>query len=249
MTSPLFATYAKLLAHFQQSTDILAAAVDTSAQLQIETEFVYPRATGGLIGTGCEYIARNRGRPSPVAPMLHIREGLWVWLGYHEEWNEERKVRNIRRFSFRSVSLSIHFGVRNNLFKPQMFRAEWAGWAKWGGYDYRFPADSAGHPHWQFDALNSLSDETLSDRASELLRRLRDDNKLEIHDFSPTLSRVDVRDLVTVQKLSRVHFSSASAWWKSPPHDAHAHAPNELADIENWVRHSLEYIKRELRRL
>ncbi len=29
----------------------------------------------------------------------------------------------------RSVGLSVHFGIKNNIFKPQMFRAEWAGWA------------------------------------------------------------------------------------------------------------------------
>ena len=220
-----------------------------SAQLQIESEFFHPRLTGGLFGSGCELIPRNRGRRTPVAPLLHLREGLWVWLGYHEEWYEERRIGKSRRFSFRSVGLSIHCGLRNNAFKPQMFRAEWAGWAKWDGMDYSFQAVDAAHPHWQFDALDSLPDESLSQRAGELLSRLKNEPKTEIHEFSPHLSEVDVRDMVAVQKFSRIHFASAAAWWKDPPHGNHVHNPSDLSDVENWVRHSLEYIKRELNRL
>ena len=249
MTVPLIATYSKLLGHFRHSGSILAAAVDTSAQLQIVPEFGHLGVTGGLFGSGCELIPRNRGRRTPVAPLLHLREGLWVWLGYHEEWYEERRIGKIRRFSFRSVGLSIHCGLRNSAFKPQMFRAEWAGWAKWDGMDYSFQAVDAAHPHWQFDALDSLPDESLSRRAGELLSRLKKEPKTEIHEFSPRLSEVDVRDMVAVQKFSRIHFASAAAWWKASPHGMHVHNPTDLSDIENWVRRSLEYIKRELTRL
>ena len=154
-----------------------------------------------------------------------------------------------RRFSFRSVGLSIYFGLKNNVFKPQMFRAEWAGWAKWGGADYSFQAADAAHPHWQFDALDSLLDETLSQRATHLLSRLKAEPKSEIREFIPHVSEVDVRDMVTIQKLSRIHFASAAAWWKSPPHGKHVHGPTDLVDIENWMKHSLEYIKLELNRL
>ena len=231
--------------HFRQSGGILAAAVDNSAQLQVVPEFAHPRVIGGLYGSGCEFIPRNRGRPVPVAPVLPLGQGLWVWLGYREEWDEERR----NRYSFRSVGLSIHFGLRNDVFKPQMFRAEWAGWARWGGLDYSFQAAAAGHPHWQFDVLDSLPDDDVSERATQLLRRLKAEAEPEIREFSPLLSNFDVRDLVTAQKLSRIHFASAAAWWKSPPHDEHMHGPANLADIENWVRHSLEYIKCELDRL
>ena len=249
MTLPLVATHSKLLAHFQQSGSILAAAVDTSAQLQVEHEFVHPRVIGGLIGSGCEFVTRNRGRRAPVAPFLHLSEGLWVWLGYHEEWQEEHRIGGVRRFSFRSVGLSIHFGPRNHAFKPQMFRAEWAGFAKWRGTEYSFQAADAAHPHWQFDALDSLPDSSMSQRAAELLNRLKAEASPEIREFSPHLSEFDVRDMVTIQKISRIHFASAAAWWEASPHAKHAHSPTDLADIQNWVRHSLEYIKLELTRL
>lgn len=251
MSDPLIATQSQLLEHFQRSGSILASAVDTSAQLQIEPEFVHHGAIGGLHGSGCEFAPRNRGRPVHVAPLRHLGQGLWVWLGYHEEWewDKERGNRRTRKYSFRSVALTIHFGLRNNVFKPQMFRAEWAGWAKWVGCDYSFQAAKAAHPHWQFDALDSLPDDNLSQRAAQLLSRLKAEAEPEIREFSPQLSNRDLRDFVTAQKLSRMHFASAAAWWKSPPHDEHVHGPANFGDIENWVRHSLDYIELELKRL
>ena len=251
MPDPLVTTRPKLLMHFRQSGSILATAVDNSAQLQIEPEFVHPGAIGGLHGSGCEFVPRNRGRPVPVAPLRHLAQGLWVWLGYHEEWEWDAKQRNRHtpRYSFRSVSLTIHFGLRNTVFKPQMFRAEWAGWARWAGRDYSFQAANAAHPHWQFDALDSLPDDNLSQRAAQLLARLKAETEPEVREFKPQLSNVDVRDFVTTQKISRIHFASAAAWWKSPPHDDHAHGPANLRDIQNWVRHSVDYIKHELERL
>ena len=249
MPTPLIATRSRLLTHFKQSGSILASAADTSAKLKVEAEFVHPRVVGGLFGSGCELVTRNRGRRVPVAPLIHLGQGLWVWLGYHEEWDEERPSGRIHRYSFRSVALSIHFGLRNNTFKPQMFRAEWAGWARWGGSGYSFQAANAGHPHWQFDALDSLPDSELLRRAEQLLRRLRGDPRREVREFSPQLSDPDVRDFVTTQKFSRIHFASAAAWWKAPPHGDHAHYPTAFSDIQNWVRHSVNYIKVELDRL
>ena len=249
MTVPLIATQSKLLMHFEQSGSILSSAVHTSAELKVEAEFVHPRVVGGLYGSGCEFIPRNRGRRVPVAPLYHLGQGLWVWLGYHEEWDEERPSRRIHRYSFRSVALSIHFGLRNNAFKPQMFRAEWAGWARWGGSGFGFQAANAGHPHWQFDALDSLPDSNLLHRADQLLSRLKADPGHEVREFSPQLSNLDVRDFVATQKVSRIHFASAAAWWKPPPHGDHVHGPTNLIDIQNWVRYSLNYIKLELDRL
>ena len=247
--APLIASGPKLDTHFKQSGRILATAVDESAHLQIVTEFVHPQWIGGLRGSGCETIPRNRGRSVSVAPVLPLGQGLWVWLGYREEWDEEPRTRGTGRYSFRSVGLTIHFGFKYDVFKPQMFRAEWAGWARWNGDDHSFQAADAGHPHWQFDALDSLPDDDLSRRAAQLLSHLKTEAETEIREFNPELSNVDVRDLVTAQKLSRIHFASAAAWWKSPPHHKHAHGPASVADIENWMRQSLDYIKLELDRL
>jgi hypothetical protein len=130
-----------------------------------------------------------------------------------------------------------------------MFRAEWAGWAKWNRTDYSFQAADAGHPHWQLDALESLSDDDLAERAEKLLSQLKAESDPEVREFSPQLPHSDVRDMVIAQKLSRIHFASAAAWWKSAPHDEHAHGPKGLVEVENWVRRSLDYVKLELKRL
>ena len=136
MAVALIVNESRLQMHFRQSGRVLASAVHRSAQLQVEADFVNSGVIGGLYGPGCERISRNRGRSASVAPLLCLGQGLWVWLGYHEEWAGERPNRRIRRYSFRSVGLSIYFGLRNNVLKPQMFRAEWAGWARWGRGDY-----------------------------------------------------------------------------------------------------------------
>jgi hypothetical protein len=184
-----------------------------------------------------------------VVPLLYLEQGLWAWLGYQEEWDEEQQNRKTRKFSFRSVGLTIHFGWKNDLFKPQMFRTEWAGWAKWREDEFSFQAADAGHPHWQFDALESLSDDELAERADILRDLLEVPEESDIREFSPQLPDADVRDMVTHQKLSRMHFASAAAWWKSAPHDEHAHGPTNIADVENWVRRSLAYVRGELKRL
>ncbi|MBX6367344.1 MAG: hypothetical protein IRZ04_05140 [Rhodospirillales bacterium] len=251
MAAPLIVTEAQVNAHFKRMNEILASAVDLSAKTQVTVDSASPPLVGGLTGAGCEFITRNRGLRVPVAPFLQLQHGVWAWLGYREEWDYERPVRNIRRFSFRTVGLTIHFGLRNSLFKPQMFRGEWAGWAKWGGKDYGFQAADAGHPHWQFDALDSLPDESFPERAAELreLLSVENDGNLDVKEFSPQLTVPEIRAVVTAQKLSRIHFASAAAWWKPKPHDDHAHGPISEADIENWVRHTLHYLRRELQRL
>jgi hypothetical protein len=249
LPAPLIATQTQLDAHFKRVGEILAGAIDVGVTAQMEVDWTLSPIVAGLIGEGCEFILRNRGLRVPVAPLLHLQRGIWAWLGYREEWNDERPNRNIRRFSFRSTGLTIHFGLRNNLFKPQMFRAEWAGWAKWGGADYSFQAADAGHPHWQFDALDSLPAAEVTERAAMLREILAGDGQLELRDFSPRLLNDEVRDVVTMQKLSRIHFASAAAWWKLAPHNNHAHGPSSVADVECWVRKSLGYLNTELERL
>ena len=232
--------------HFGKSAAILASAVHTSAKLRVVPEFLHPGVIVGLYGSGCERVPRNRGRPVYVAPLLCLGQDVWAWLGYREEWYKEGSNRRDLRYSFRSVSLSIHFGLRNTVFKPQMFRAEWAGWARWSGSDYGFQAANSGHPHWHFDALDIVSEDSGSERAAQLLSGLRPEAESEIHTFSPELSDAAVRGFVTAQKVSRIHFASATAWWKSLPLGEHVHGPASLAHVENWVRHSLDYIKSEL---
>jgi hypothetical protein len=169
--------------------------------------------------------------------MLLLEAGLWAWLGYREEWDSEPPAGPVRRFSFRSAGLNVHFDCRNVRHKPQMFRAEWAGWARWNGANYTYQVGQAAHPHWQFEALESLKRDDAAERAATFLSILRrEEEEAEPREFSPqSISRENVGELIGMQELSRLHFASAAAWWKTSLSEAHVYSPSSLADIHAWV--------------
>ncbi len=228
---------------------ILASNVDPSAKVQLVANWDLAPVVAGLVGAGCETIFRNRGIPVPVAPMMVLRRGIWAWLGYREEWDSERPAKTVKRYSFRSAAITVHFGFRNNITKPQMFRAEWAGWARWNRQSYGYQAGNAAHPHWQFDALDSLFKDDAAERANAFLELLEHEAMEEPKEFSPQLDDDDLLNLVGSQRLSRIHFASAAAWWRGLPQDAHAHAPSTVGEVQDWVRKCLSYVTVELHRL
>ncbi|HMN14341.1 MAG TPA: hypothetical protein PKD55_18650 [Bellilinea sp.] len=250
MPRPLTVTKASLETHLNQIAEILGTTVDIDAKIEIQVDWNLSPAVAALAGDGCERIERNRGRSGvQVAPIKHLGRGLWVWLSYREEWAYNRQIAGRQSFTFRSAAMTVHFGLRFDEYKPQMFRAEWAGWADWDGVDFSFQAGEAAHPHWQFDALESLSEAGASERAALLREMLADGDQGGVRDFVPQLPTDDVRDLVSNQQLSRIHFASAAAWWKAPPHCDHAHNPERVRDLQVWLRHSLSYLDSELDRL
>lgn len=210
-----------------------------------------PRVVAALGGRGCERTERHRGGYTFVAPLLHLGNGLWAWLGFREEWERERSYGGTPRYSFRAAGLTIHFGYRNTARKPQMFRAEWAGWARWNGADYGHQANDAGHPHWQFDAVEGLSDEREDESRDTLLAVLRSEaDAAGPREFIPSGVEADVvREMVVSKEVSRLHFASAATWWKPSPEDVHTHAPSAPRDIELWVSRTVDYVCSELSRL
>jgi len=241
-------TQAQLETHFAQIAEILNEAVDLGATVTVDVDWDVSPAVAALVGKGCEPIVRNRGGKAQVAPLTQLRQGLWAWIGYREEWEHDRPIGRKRRFSFRSVGLSIHSGWKFDVYKPQIFRAEWAGWAKWNGIDHNFQAADAGHPHWQFDALDR-SDEEVVKRASLLREMIDSDMSGGVSEFAPQLADADIRDIVTSQEASRIHFASAAAWWKPPPQDQHRHGPESVRDLQTWLRKSVSYVTQGLSRL
>jgi hypothetical protein len=249
--TPLRISEPQLQAHFHQLSLIVSKATDPAIRAKLDADWNVVPIVAGLVGEGCEHISRNRG-VAPVAPMAALRSGLWSWLGYREEWSGEAPAGRTRRFSFKASTITVHFGYRNMQSKPQMFRAEWAGWARWSGSDYSYQAGEAGHPHWQFDALESLQRDDAAERARMYLSELQGDDAdpiprpfLDVHEFD----KGAVDDVVSLQELSRMHFASAAAWWKNSPEDAHTHTPATVQHIQGWLRGTLGYIAQELRRL
>ena len=241
---------ASLVRHFTSIEEALDAHVDESAAPKLFADWKIVPLVAGLVGTGCEYSDRNRGSAVPVAPVLPLGDGLWAWIGYREVWDGAPPAGRTRRFSFRAAGLTIHFGYRNNRHKPQMFRAEWSGSATSDETGYGRDGDGAADPHWHFDAAESLTLADAEERAAEYLSVLRiEEQETQAEDFSPPVGLRDVRDLVSMQELSRIHFPSAAPWWKGPAMDSHVHSPESETEIQVWVEKTLGYVVRELARL
>lgn len=251
MSQPLVCSTGELEQHFQSTEAIIRASVDAEAEVGLLTDWDNAPSVTSLDGAGCERIQRNRGFGASVAPLIPISSGLWAWLGFHEEWNLEPSAGKTRRFSFRTTGITVHLGYRRIQHKPQMFRAEWAGWARWNGSDYSYQAGGAGHPHWQFDAMDSLRERKAAERAAASLEILKSEQEnMPARDFVPNaITAEDASDLVGTHEISRLHFASAAAWWKSSPHSDHAHAPKTLNEIRAWLEKTLGYVTSELARL
>ena len=180
---------------------------------------------------------------------MDLGGGLFAWLGYHEEWSSEVAGRS-KLFSFRSSGATIHFGFEGVEPKPQMFRAEWAGLVR-VDKGYGFQGGDAGHPHWQFDALESLTAAGTAEEAAALADLIRAD-QLEpaLRDFGLAGADIpEVRTVASSRSLAQVHFASAAAWWRPHPSDAHAHYPENVQQIQKWLSRTLSYIAVELRRV
>ena len=249
---PLILGPALLEQHFKIVGERLQSVAVTprSIKLLLETPPVGIVATLG--GEGCDFAARNRGGRVPVAPVFGLKRGMWLWMGYHEEWRDTqlsaKRDASKRRLSFRSSGITFYFGRPNDPFKPQVFRAEWAGWLTWQGNDYSFQAGKAAHPHWQFDVLESIADDQSSAKANELLQALQSSADREAVDFADLVDD-NIKDLLLTQPFSRLHFMSAAHLWKSAPEDSWSHCPKTAVEIQKWVASTVNYIVDEFKRL
>ena len=204
----------------------------------------------GLVGGGSETVARNVGRDAPVAPIVDIDgAGLCAWIGVREEWENENQAGQIRRFSFRSVSLTVHAGYRGNRYKPQLFRAEWSGFARWSGTEPGHQSPGAGHPHWQVDVVESMervADRDANAHRAALRRRVGDVTPQEFP--SGPVGRDELTAKVSSLKLSRFHMASVAPWWTKGV-DVHINSPKKARDVEAWVEKTVSYTVQELGRL
>lgn len=199
-------------------------------------------------GRDAERTARNRGADVFVVPMIELSDNFFAWLGYREEWSFEAAGKS-RQFSFLSSGVTIHFGYKNVQPKPQMFRAEWAGLVK-VDKGWSFQAGDAGHPHWQFDALESLAAADAVQQAAEIAEIIRAEvGEPVVRDFDlPAAAVPEVKIVASTRRLAAIHFASAAAWWRPQPDDAHSHFPTNVQHIQKWLAQTLAYLRAELER-
>lgn len=206
-------------------------------------------AFGIARGRGAERTSRNRGADVFVVPMAELGQGLFAWLGYREEWSSE-VVGKSKNFFFRSSGVTVHFGFQGVEPKPQMFRAEWAGLTR-VEKGFGFQAGDAGHPHWQFDAVESLAAAGASEEAKVLAEVIRTEvPEPELREFDMPMTAVpEVKTVASTKALAAIHFASAAAWWRPSPADAHAHFPGDVQQLRRWLDRTLSYLAMELRRV
>jgi hypothetical protein len=232
------------------ATQALLSTASLSKGVALEGEDL-----GGLVafgvarGAGAERTARNRGADVFVVPIKNLGGGLFAWLGYREEWSSQIAGKS-KVFTFRSSGATVHFGFEGVEPKPQMFRAEWAGLVKvdkgWG-----FQAGDAGHPHWQFDALESLAAAGAAEEAAIVADLIRADvQEPALRDFGLAVAEIpEVKTVASSRAMAAIHFASAAPWWRSSPGDAHAHYPESVQHIHRWLSRTLSYVALELTRV
>jgi len=229
------------------ATQALITSASIPPTVAIESENLGGKVAFGVARcAGAERTSRNRGADVFVVPLMDLGSGLLAWLGYREEWSLEA-VGKSKLFSFQSSSATIHFGFEGIEPKPQMFRAEWAGLVK-DGKGWGFQAGDAGHPHWQFDGLESIATTEDAEAVAELIRADRPEPALREFGVA-TIDMPEVKAVASSRATGSIHFASAAAWWRSHPSDAHAHHPENVQQIQRWLSRTLSYISVELRRV
>lgn len=240
----------RLRQHLANVEAILNKTAHPSAKLKLELDEGSNPVVAGLGDSeGCERAARTRGAAVPVAPWIDMRHGLLSWLGYREEWSI--KDGGLKpTFAFRASSITVHFGFRGSEPKPQMFRAEWAG-PTFENSKWVMQAGEAGHPHWQFDAMDSLVAPATLERARDFADILREERSTgSAKEFAPpAVGGSDVIDLVTGRSLAAMHFASAAAWWLTDATSKHAHTPKNEVQLRTWLQKTLTYVAQELERV
>jgi hypothetical protein len=213
-------------------------------ELSILPDYVANGVTAGFIGRVCDHVERNRGGASRVAPFARVGRGaLRSWLGFQEMWEE--KANNI--FIFHHVSLTVHVGYEGYSPKPQIFRSEWPGFRNWSSTEIGFQSPGAGHPHWQFDAIQTINDADKIQKERSLAK-LREEVVIEDFSFD---HEGDAINAVKRIALERIHFASAAPWWLSgadQSYGPHMNAPRDPNDITRWIVQCVAYIRQELAR-
>jgi hypothetical protein len=253
-TKPLDVTPGRLTQHWKTLAEELASSLPRATNLGFDRVSVEGQTTAVLRSSNSSRAPRQRGPVMPALPMLVDLDGNPRFhVGYAEEWEEQAGARPYR---FKASNLTFFMFPPDNAQPVQLFRAEWPGMREWTRGTVGFQSPDAGHPHWQFDALNHYM--SREQRFARLRRTLdllenRDDAPV---DFDPLVS--DTAADLTVEEESidiswtAVHFVAGAKWPFVPwmgngvATDTHILTPVELKNIRAWVTSVVIYTRDEL---
>lgn len=213
-----------------------------------------------------EVARRESGEEVLVIPLLEVDSQLEesYWVSWREEWCYETGDKRKKLLRFRMSALTVYFGPPQGL-KKQLLRAEWAGPDRFDIQSNRlvFQADGAGHPHWQVDAPRIYTKDFATDverwNADQALRQeLAGDRAVEFGAEDPVANLFEPASFSIPSEpdllWSTIHLASRADWARSPwpgpegPHEIHATAPENPAQIRNWVVSAFWYLRAEIER-
>lgn len=249
---PLDETFAQVKQHWGALTRELQVVMPRAEKLFIES------SAGGMAGVlrsaNSQLARRQRGGNMPAVPLLVGPDNVTRYrVGYMEEWEERSGPRPIR---FRAANLTFFISPPDEAPAIQLFRAEWPGLREWTQGVEGFQSPGAGHPHWQFDALEHyMSEEQRRDRLRRALGVLQMPPEAP-EDFNPggldTAADLVVEEEVVDTSWTAFHFAAGARWHQQPwlgpgaSTEPHVWAPESLMNIRGWVRSVILYAREEL---
>lgn len=252
MSQPLDETLARVNQHWGTLAGELRAVMPRAERLSIGASA--GGVTGVLRSANSVLAHRHRGGNVPAVPILVGRDGTPRYrVGYIEEWEERSGFRLLR---FRAANLTFFISPPDDAPAIQLFRAEWPGLREWTQGVVGHQSPDAGHPHWQFDALDHyMLEEQRRGRLRRALGILRAPLG-EPEEFGvaglDTAADLVIEEETVDTSWTAVHFASAARWpqqpWPGPgsPSTPHVWAPENLVGIRGWVRSVIVYAREEL---
>jgi hypothetical protein len=104
------------------------------------------------------------------------------------------------------------------------------------------------HPHWQFDAIRTISD-AVNAQKERSLAKLREESTVK--EFNSGEVAIDAISDVKRVALDRIHFASAAPWWlpnADRPYGLHMNAPPDPDALTKWIVQCVAYLRQELAR-
>jgi hypothetical protein len=208
---------------------------------------------------------RDIGGPALLVPMLgrdmsHKR----YWLSVSLLWDPTAERRRERMLIYRSSQVTVYQARYAETEALQLVRAEWTGKRLTAKEECEFDSEGAGHPHWHVDAVSVVREHLKKEREAQIEhQRIRDTlmreaaAEREYIDFdellqatSPSERRSPLDELDDT--LSSLHLAQCAAWyrcaWDGLPNtiSAHAHNPNTVDEVVDWILSTVTYLKHEI---
>ena len=250
MSAPLNETKGKIEAHWQQLNIELAKL----SAYELRAGFTSEGAVATISASETRRVNRHRGGEVEIAPLCESRsKNARFWVSYLEEWRDKGS----NRYWFQSSNLTFFQSFDDDAKLVQLFRAEWPGYAEWQKGQVGWQAPGAGHPHWQFDALESyVSREARENETARLVELLTKSHE-DLEEFGADDIPV-AHDLIFGGELdtswAKMHFASQALWSKSPwdgdteSVSSHSHAPSRIKEVRAWLTSVIVYVRSELSR-